>query len=104
MRLSIFSLAWRRSRRTVSVRRGRYAYNPEGEWTYQHLMSVNGKFSEISQDDLMEVANRFGVGTSPRVLRTVAEAVSSWPDFARAAAVSDVEATRVREHQRPLVH
>ena len=21
-----------------------YAYNPQGEWTYQHLMSVNGKF------------------------------------------------------------
>jgi serine/threonine-protein kinase HipA len=21
-----------------------YAYNPTGEWTYQHLMSVNGKF------------------------------------------------------------
>ena len=30
-----------------------HAYNPKGEWTYQHLMSVNGKFSDITREDLM---------------------------------------------------
>lgn len=75
-----------------------HAYNPAGEWTYQHLMSVNGKFSVISRDDLMVVADRFGVGTAPDVLRQVDDAVASWPDFAHQANVSEPEVTRVREH------
>jgi serine/threonine-protein kinase HipA len=44
-----------------------HAYNPKGEWTYQHLMSVNGKFREIGRDDLMVEAERFGV-RRPRAL------------------------------------
>jgi serine/threonine-protein kinase HipA len=79
-----------------------HAYNPQGEWTYQHLMSVNGKFAGISRDDLMAVAERFGVGTAPRVLTQVAAAVSSWPDFARNANVSRSEVKHIREHHRLL--
>ena len=79
-----------------------YAYNPKGEWTYQHLMSVNGKFAGISRDDLMVVADRFGIGTAPQVLQQVNEAVSAWPDFARKANVSASEITRVREHHQLL--
>jgi serine/threonine-protein kinase HipA len=77
-----------------------HAYNPQGEWTYQHLMSVNGKFADISGDDLMAVADRFGVGTAPQVLQQVAAAVSSWTDFAGEAKVSGSEVKRVREHHR----
>ena len=77
-----------------------HAYNPKGEWTYQHLMSVNGKFADISLDDLLVVADRFGIGTAPQVLQQVREAVSSWPDFARQAKVSVSEVTRVRENHQ----
>jgi serine/threonine-protein kinase HipA len=80
-----------------------YAHNPKGEWTYQHLMSVNGKFSAISRDDLMVVADRFGVGTAPQVLQQVDEAVASWPDFATTAKVSAPEVTRIREHHQRLL-
>lgn len=79
-----------------------HAYNPKGEWTYQHLMSVNGKFAAISLGDLMAVADRFGVGTARRVLQQVREAVSCWPDFASQAKVSPSEETRVREHHQLL--
>ena len=75
-----------------------HAYNPKGEWTYQHLMSVNGKFAGISRDDLMVVADRFGVGTATRVLTEVSEAVASWPDFAKRAQVSPSEVKRIKEH------
>lgn len=77
-----------------------YAYNPKGEWTYQHLMSVNGKFADIVRDDLLAVADRVGVGTAPQVLQQVAEAVSSWPDFAGRAKVRASEVARIREHHR----
>lgn len=79
-----------------------HAYNPEGEWTYQHLMSVNGKFSSISRDDLLKVADRFGIGTAPQVLKKVSEAVSSWPDFAAHAEVNSQDTKRIREHHRAL--
>ena len=79
-----------------------HAYNPHGEWTYQHLMSVNGMFAGISRDDLMMVADRFGVGTAPGVLTKVAEAVSAWPDVAKAANVSATEVNRIREHHQML--
>jgi serine/threonine-protein kinase HipA len=75
-----------------------HAFNPAGEWTYQHLMSVNGKFDRITRDDLLVVAERAGIGTAPRVLQEVADAVSAWPDHARAARVSASEAKRIRSH------
>ena len=75
-----------------------HAYNPKGEWTYQHLMSVNGKFAGISRDDLMIVADRFGVGTATKVLTEVGAAIASWPDFAKRAKVSQSETARVKEH------
>ncbi len=77
-----------------------HAYNPNGEWTYQHLMSVNGKFANITRDDLMVVADEFAVGTAPKVLEQVGGAIAAWPDFARRAKVSDVEVQRIRGHQQ----
>ncbi|MFZ4859470.1 MAG: type II toxin-antitoxin system HipA family toxin [Desulfuromonadaceae bacterium] len=75
-----------------------YAFNPSGEWTWQHLMAVNGKFTGIFQADLLAVADRFGVGTAHKVIRQVQDAVAAWPDFAGQAGVSPVESNRIREH------
>jgi serine/threonine-protein kinase HipA len=79
-----------------------HAHNPQGEWTRQHLMAVNGKFSGISRSDLLAVADRFGIGTAPQVLKHVGEAVSVWPDFAVKAGVGSSEVSRILEHHRVL--
>jgi serine/threonine-protein kinase HipA len=79
-----------------------HAHNPHGEWTHQHLMAVNGKFSDISRNDLLAVADRFGIGTAPQVLKQVGEAVSAWPDFAAQSGVSPAEIRRILEHHRAL--
>lgn len=79
-----------------------YAHNPQGEWTRQHLMAVNGKFSDISRNDLLAVADRFGIGTAPQVLKQVGEAVSAWPDFATQSGVGPAEIRRILEHHRAL--
>lgn len=75
-----------------------YAYNPKGEWTYQHLMAVNGKFSGITRADLLVVADRFGIGSASKVLKLVSEAVAAWPEFAHAAKLSEAETLRVGGH------
>ena len=79
-----------------------YAYNPAGEWTWQHLMAVNGKFAGITRADLLAVADRFGIGTAPKVLKQVREAVAAWPDFAGQAGVNTTETNRILEHHSRL--
>jgi len=65
-----------------------HAYNPMGEWTYQHLMSVNQKFKDISKADLLEVASRFSVRKPENVLSDVRSAIDSWSQFAKRANLS----------------
>jgi serine/threonine-protein kinase HipA len=72
-----------------------HAYNPQGEWTYQHLMSVNGKFDRIARSDLLAVADRFGVRRPKDLLAQVRDAVAGWPGFADEAGLSPVDADTV---------
>jgi serine/threonine-protein kinase HipA len=41
------------------------------QWTNCHALSINGKQSDITDDDLLSVAERYGIGTAPRVLSEV---------------------------------
>jgi len=58
-----------------------FAHNPKGEWTHQHLMSVNGKYKDFKVDDLMMEAERFGIGEAPDIIREVRSAIKAWPAF-----------------------
>jgi hypothetical protein len=73
-----------------------YARNPNGEWTNQHLMSVNGKFKDFVVDDLLEEANRFAVGTASDVIEQVRTAIKNWPQFAHEAGLPDDEMVRIQ--------
>jgi len=66
-----------------------HAYNPKGEWTYQHLMAINGKFAGITCDDLLRVADRYAIGPVPIILTHIAEALDQWPIFARQAGLQE---------------
>ena len=41
----------------------------------RHQLSVNGRQSKITDDDLLQVADRFALGTAPRVIREVKAAL-----------------------------
>jgi serine/threonine-protein kinase HipA len=72
-----------------------HAYNPRGAWTYQHLMSVNGKFDGIARADLLVEADRFGVRRPLDMLADVRMALASWAEFAGEAGLSAKTADRV---------
>jgi serine/threonine-protein kinase HipA len=72
-----------------------FAYNPRGEWTYQHLMSVNGKFNHVQREDLMVLADRFEVGAAARVISEVRRAVAAWPEFAARAGLAQVSVEQI---------
>jgi len=79
-----------------------HAYNPDGAWTYQHLMSVNGKFDGILEADLITVAERFSVPRAKEGLREVQGAVQRWAEFAELAGLSGAHTKRVAEDFRLL--
>ena len=72
-----------------------HAYNPGGEWTHQHLMSVNGKFSDIERQDILAVAERHGVAGAAYVINKVNEAIRSWPEFADQAGLTAASTNEV---------
>ena len=76
-----------------------FAHNPRGEWTNQHLMSVNGKFNDITEADLMAMANRFNVGTPVQIIERVRAALRRWPEFATKAGLSSAVVEEIgRQH------
>ncbi len=79
-----------------------FAHNPHGDWTSQHLMSVNGKFAEISKEDCLALADRFAIGEAPSILKQVREAVEAWPEFAAKAKVKPSEIKRIKRLLRPI--
>ncbi len=79
-----------------------HAYNPKGEWTYQHLLSVNGKFSDIARADLLVEAERFGVRRPLDALSDVRSALDAWPQFARAAGLTTQTINDISADFEPL--
>ena len=72
-----------------------HAYNPNGAWTYQHLMSVNGSFAGITMDDLLAVADRHQVPEAKAAIAAARAAVDAWPEFAAAAGLSAARAAGI---------
>lgn len=79
-----------------------FAHNPQGEWTHQHLMSVNGKFKGFTRDDLLQEADRFKVGTAAKVLNQVAAALGQWKAFAQKAQLSQAQVDSIQSQFLPL--
>jgi len=79
-----------------------FAHNPNGEWTHQHLMSVNSKFKGIEVTDMLAEAQRFGVGTAKRVIEEVRAAVLRWPEFAQQADIPEAQMADIQALLHPL--
>ncbi len=60
-----------------------YAYNPNGRWTATHQMSINGKFDEITRDDLLAFAHQINIKEAKNIIDEVCEVTSHWPDMAK---------------------
>ena len=81
-----------------------YAYNPSGEWTSRHQMSVNGRTDGISRADLLAVAKRFRIRDGDEIIAATAAAVSRWHDFADTAGVNEGASNDIAQSHRSLQH
>lgn len=73
-----------------------YAYNPDGGWTAMHQMSVNGKFDNITRDDLMALAATNNIKEATHIIEEVCEAASHWPDIAKECGVPSQMIDKIR--------
>lgn len=65
-----------------------YAYRPGSKWVSMQSLSVNGKRTDISRQDLMDVAKRVNIRNASNILDKVAAAINRWQEFAKATGVA----------------
>ncbi|MEX0900433.1 MAG: type II toxin-antitoxin system HipA family toxin [Gammaproteobacteria bacterium] len=67
-----------------------WSFNPDGRWTSQHQMTVNGKRDGFALDDFRACAAVAGMkrGRAETIVAEVVEAVRRWPEFAAEAGVA----------------
>ncbi|MCX6179386.1 MAG: type II toxin-antitoxin system HipA family toxin [Chlorobiales bacterium] len=73
-----------------------HACNPNGTRTYQHLMSVNGKFRKINIADFEAVGDRMLVPGYKGIIKHINQTVKNWEEFADAAGLPESEMWRIQ--------
>lgn len=66
-----------------------YAWQPDGAWTGQHQMSVNGKRDLFEREDLLQLADVANIKRirANRLISQVIEVIREWPEYADRAGV-----------------
>lgn len=65
-----------------------HAYKPEHKWVSQHALSINGRRSNITREDLLKAGSSANIKKSESIIMEINETVSRWKQFADEAAVS----------------
>lgn len=75
-----------------------YAYNPDGQWTASHQMSINGKRRNFTMDDMVEAAKvaRLPRGRGRRIVEETIEGVHGWPEIAADVGVDPSVVAKIR--------
>jgi serine/threonine-protein kinase HipA len=79
-----------------------WAYNPGGEWTSRHQMTIAGKRDDLTRADLRRVASRFGVRDADDVIDAVVAVVGDWKRYATDAGVAGAYIDRISATHRLL--
>lgn len=79
-----------------------YSYNPSGEWTSQHQMSLNGKCRGFETDDLIAFAAAGGLKKvkAKAMISEIASVIAEWKKFALAANISSKDISRIGKTHR----
>ena len=64
-----------------------WAFNPAGNWTNRHQMSISGKRDDFTRQDILAVAKQYGIRGAQEILSQVIDTVAHWPMFADEAKI-----------------
>ena len=59
-----------------------FAYRPGSEWVSQHNLSINGKRTAITRDDLLIVAKAMNIKKANNIVDQISKTVTNWYKFA----------------------
>ncbi|WP_320202108.1 type II toxin-antitoxin system HipA family toxin (plasmid) [Agrobacterium sp. rho-13.3] len=79
-----------------------YSYNPSGEWTGQHQMSLNGKRDAFDLNDLFAFAESASIkpARARSLITNVRDVVSNWSQFANSAEIDEKTTRRIGKTHR----
>lgn len=75
-----------------------YAYNPNGGWTATHQMSINGKYDDITRNDLLTFASQNNIKDATSIIDEVCEATSHWWSIAKDCGVPDSVIDKIKRN------
>ncbi len=64
-----------------------HSYRPGSDWVSQHCLSVNGKRTGITKDDLMVVAKSMNIKKGESIINQINTTVARWSDYAESVKV-----------------
>jgi serine/threonine-protein kinase HipA len=64
-----------------------FAYRPDSDWVSQHNLSINGKRTYITKEDLLSVAKAMSIKKANNIIQQIDAAVKNWYEFAEANGV-----------------
>lgn len=77
-----------------------YSYNPNGKWTNNHQMLINGKRNSITREDLLKSANAMKIKENKalEIIDEITNALLNWKEFAKKAHLNK-EVTKTIENE-----
>jgi serine/threonine-protein kinase HipA len=82
-----------------------YSFNPSGDWTASHQMTMNGKRDDFTPDDFKACAKTASMkrGRAEAIVAEVSAVVSQWPVYADEAGVPVAWQEQIRSAHRDVL-
>jgi len=79
-----------------------YSYNPKGEWTNSHQMSINGKRENFILEDLLVLSKKADLKNPEalKLIKNMTEIFSNWKNYAKKAKVLKVHQDEIQKNLR----
>lgn len=74
-----------------------HAYQPGHQWVSQHALSINGKRTGITKEDLLNIGRSIGNKKAASTIEEIYETIHRWDEFAEEAGVSAKLKKEIRE-------
>nr|MBA3285710.1 HipA domain-containing protein [Nitrosopumilus sp.] len=78
-----------------------HAYQPKHQWVSQHALSINGKRTDITRDDLLAIGKAIKNKKAADIIKEISDTVSKWKTYADEVKVSpmlrdEIDATLIQ--------
>ena len=77
-----------------------FSYKPGGIWTDVHQSSINGKYTDFTKSDLIELGKTFGIKKCKQIIEEIINGVSNWQSIAKEVDIPKTRISEIESHLR----